>query len=141
MTEEQVELSRRAVACTGWKWMPGMADQFGRRVMQVYPDELGLRWSHLLENTVVRDADALPDLTDHATLGCMVGLVRELYHAPWKLWDGHIEVRRDHQTLFFAMQFRHTPESFLEEVHVGSGSTEVEAWVAALEASHEATQS
>ena len=117
MTEEQIDLSRRAVACKGWRWMPGALDLFGRRVR--HP---------------VRDSDALPDLTDPATLGCLVRLVRELYHAPWKLWDGHIEVRRDHQTLFFAMQFSHNPEGFLEEVHVASGQTEVEAWVAALEA-------
>ena len=132
--EEQIALARRAVACKEWRWLPGMADQFGRRVMQVYPNELGFKWSNLLENNVVRDADALPDLSDAATLGGLMGLVRELYHAPWKLWDGHIEVRRDHQTLFFAMQFQHTPEGFLEEVHVASGKTEVEAWVAALAA-------
>lgn len=79
MTEEMLPLARRAVECKGWRWMPGMADQFGRRVMQVYPDELGFRWSHLLENNVVRDADALPDLTDPATLGCLLALVREAW--------------------------------------------------------------
>ena len=132
--EEKIALSRRAVACKGWRWMPGMLTDEGRRVMRVWPDDLGIKWSHLLDNRVVRDADALPDLTDPATLGCLVTLVRELYRAPWKLWDGHIEVRRDHQTLFFAMQFSHNSEGFLEEVHVASGQTEVEAWVAALEA-------
>jgi len=82
VTEEQIALARRAVACKGWRWMPGMADHFGRRVMQVYPDELGFRWSHLLKNCVVRDADALPDLTDPATLGCLLALVREAWGDP-----------------------------------------------------------
>ena len=130
MTDEQIALARRAVACRGWKWLPGM---------------LALEWAapgmSLTSGRPFRVDDGwhevgvyAPDLTDPATLGCLVTLVRELYHAPWKLWDGHIEVRRDHQTLFFAMQFSHTPEGFLEEVHVASGQTETEAWVAALEA-------
>ena len=82
MTDEMIALARRAMSCRGWRWMPGMADQFGRRVMQVYPNELGFKWSHLLENNVVRDADALPDLTDPATLGCLLALVREAWAAP-----------------------------------------------------------
>ena len=82
MTYDMIKLGQRAVACKGWRLMPGMADQFGRRVMQVYPDELGFRWSHLLENNVVRDADALPDLSDPATLGCLLTLVREAWKDP-----------------------------------------------------------
>lgn len=82
MTDDQIALARRAVSCKAWRWMPGMADQFGRRVMQVYPNELGFKWSHLLENNVVRDADALPDLTDAATLGCVLALVREAWGDP-----------------------------------------------------------
>ena len=77
MTEAQTALSRRVVACKGWRWMPGMLTDEGRRVMQVWPDNLGIKWSHLLDNRVVRDADALPDLTDPATLGCLLALVRE----------------------------------------------------------------
>lgn len=126
--EELLERGRRAVRSKNWRWMLGMRAVPTNGLVSVplrltddhdWPHDIGLR---------------LPDLTDPATLGCLVTLVRELYHAPWKLWDGHIEVRRDHQTLFFAMQFSHNPEGFLEEVHVASGQTEVEAWVAALEA-------
>ena len=79
MTEAQTALSRRAVACKGWRWMPGMLTDEGRRVMRVWPDDLGIKWSHLLDNRVVRDADALPDLTDPATLGCLLALVREAW--------------------------------------------------------------
>ena len=83
MTEAQTALSRRVVACKGWRWMPGMLTDEGRRVMQVWPDNLGIKWSHLLDNRVVRDADALPDLTDPATLGCLLALVREAWGDPF----------------------------------------------------------
>ncbi len=67
MTDEQIALARRAVACRGWRWMPGMADCYGRRL---------------------RDGDWLdpsaefPDLTDPATLGCLLALVREARGEP-----------------------------------------------------------
>jgi hypothetical protein len=77
-----IDLAHRAVACKGWRWMPGMLDLFGRRVMCVWPDDLGIKWSHIPDNCVVRDADALPDLTDPATLGCLLALVREAWSAP-----------------------------------------------------------
>ena len=66
MTDEQIALSRRLVACKGWRWMPGALDLFGRRVR--HP---------------VRDADALPDLTDAATLGCLLALVRKAWGDPF----------------------------------------------------------
>jgi hypothetical protein len=53
-----------------------MLDLFGRRVRSVWPDDLGIHWSHIPESCVVRDADALPDLTDAATVGCLLALVR-----------------------------------------------------------------
>ena len=82
MTADMLDLARRAVACKGWRWMPGMLDPFGRRVMCVWPDDLGIKWSHIPENCVVRDADALPDLSDAATLGCLLALVREVRQEP-----------------------------------------------------------
>jgi hypothetical protein len=30
MTDEMIALSRRAVACKGWRWMPGIADHIER---------------------------------------------------------------------------------------------------------------
>ncbi len=50
--------------------------------MCVWPDDLGIKWSHLLDNRVVRDADALPDFSDPATLGCLLALVREAWRCP-----------------------------------------------------------
>lgn len=75
-------LALRAKQAKKWRLMPGMLTDEGRRVMQVWPDNLGIKWSHLLDNRVVRDADALPDLTDAATLGCLLALVRQAWRCP-----------------------------------------------------------
>ena len=88
MTESQIALSKRAIACKGWRLMPGMLTHDGRRVMQVWPDNLGIKWSHLLRGRARqmrarRDADALPDLTDPATVGCLLALVREAWGDPF----------------------------------------------------------
>ena len=120
MTNEQTALSRRARACRGWRWMPGMLTDEGRRVMRVWPDDLGIKWSHLLDNRVVRDADALPDLTDPATLGCLLTLVREAW------------VQDDLVAFRFGEQWctEVTPQ---EGLHYVYGASEAEALVAALE--------
>lgn len=74
MTPDLLELGKRAVACPRWRWMPGMlaiewpAPGMGlaRRPMRVddgWPD-VGVY---------------LPDLSDPATLGCMLDMVREIH--------------------------------------------------------------
>lgn len=81
MTEEQIALARRAVACKGWRWMPGMLDENRNRVLSVaytsphYASVScagGPVWHHYPLNL-------LPDLTDFATLGCLLALVREAW--------------------------------------------------------------
>ena len=64
MTEEQIALAHRAVACRGFRWMPGMADCYGRR---------------LREGDWLDPAAEFPDLRDPATLGCLLALVREVH--------------------------------------------------------------
>ena len=123
MTNEQQNLAERLVACKGWRWMPGMLTDEGRRVMHVWPDDLGIKWSHLLDDRVVRDADAIPDLTDAATLGCLLALVREAWGDPtlcvvFDTSDGRWHVGRWEDGL--AMRGR-------------EGDTEAEALVDALE--------
>jgi len=71
--EQMLDLARRAVACKGWRWMPGMRwwteDDRGR-LDDFQPEYMG------------RPHDALPDLTDPATLGCLLALVREAWSEP-----------------------------------------------------------
>ena len=130
MTEEQTILSKRAVACPKWRLMPGMLTDEGRRVMQVWPDNLGIKWSHLLDNRVVRDADALPDLTDAATLGCLLALVREA-------WGCVVVTSPDYDEDEVGCQgWSVIGWRAIETVRwtmVGEGPTEAEALVAALE--------
>jgi hypothetical protein len=79
--KEAAALARRAVACPRWRWMPGMVTTYGQRIARVDDDGYTVaytRGGHL--QTV--EPDALPDLTDPATLGCLLALVREAWREP-----------------------------------------------------------
>ena len=67
MTPEQIDLARRAVASKHWLWMPGMAYCHA-----------GYRYRYT-EHTGHLGTDCYPDLTDPATLGCLLHLVREAW--------------------------------------------------------------
>ena len=124
MTDEMTVLGKRAVACPKWRLMPGMLTDEGRRVMHVWPDNLGIKWSHLPESCVVRDADALPDLTDPATLGCLLALVREA----WGMSTGITVSYSSDEGLWGVSWCGATHGGWC-----GRGKTEAEALVAALE--------
>jgi hypothetical protein len=131
MTKEQIALSRRAVASGRWQWAPGALDQFGRRVINVWPDDLGIKWSHIPENCVVRDADALPDLSDAATLGCLLALVREAWGCAVSICPDY-----DHDDDEGCQGPNVVGWRAVETVRwvsVGAGATEAEALVVALE--------
>ena len=81
------QLGRRAVACKHWRWMPGMLSLAGggdgpRRVAWrseayaggIHADDQRVR----PDNGPVRH-NALPDLDDPATLGCVLALAREAW--------------------------------------------------------------
>ena len=76
MTPELEAVARRAVACPRWRWMPGMSSVAYRQPP--------------LEPVVHRIGDlkltpypgSLPNLTDFATLGCLLALVREAWGDP-----------------------------------------------------------
>ena len=82
MTDDMIALSRRAVACRGWRWMPGML-----RLRVTSP---GMRDYLLREGRVPDGGDpwvyedwlVIPDLTDPATVGCLLALVREAWGDP-----------------------------------------------------------
>jgi hypothetical protein len=135
MTEEQIALARRAVACKGWRWMEGMGvvdgDGLKNRVTRVEPVDMygdGLEvvpWEmvhRLVADSCCsqwREHGILPDLTDAATLGCLLALVREAWN------DAKVHVLYVEGLYRWECADRHN-------VH-GSGMTEAEALVDALE--------
>ena len=127
MTEEHIALARRAVVCKGWRWMPGM------------------RWVNDPAKPLTSEGDegrheygytppkyGIPDLTDPATLGCLLALVREAWGCAVVTspdYDYDDEEARQGETV--------TGWRAVETVRwmtVGEGVTEAEALVVALEA-------
>ena len=110
--KEAAALARRAVACPRWRWMPGMLDQYDRRVLDVntgrnlgipvwWTDAVGGDCYEMYEDpdrARIEWSDAVPVLSDSATLGCLLALVREArglhdvgleYDFGDRRWNGH----------------------------------------------------
>ena len=134
------ELARRAVACKGWRWMPGMRaigkypnpvriHNFGENVQDLDDMEAAdtfLRWQQpIIHGDHGYDGPYLPDLSDPATLGTMTALVREAWSDP----EAHLALGAAGWVLM-------SGESRVADVVYPSpaGTTEAEALVAALEA-------
>ena len=75
--EEIEELARRAVACKRWRWMPGMLSAKGLRVTRRDSDGYVVGYYEDLSYIAECVAGTLPDLSDPATVGCLLALVRE----------------------------------------------------------------
>ena len=128
MTEAQIALARRAVAAPGWRWLPGMLliDDDGipvRFVVELGTHALGVvqggghpAWRKPLPIV------AFPVLTDAATLGCLLALVRERWKMP------HLTVTRKNRW----WTYRECAGVGLE-LHRICAPTETEALIAALE--------
>jgi hypothetical protein len=122
------ELGRRAVACKHWRWMDGMTVH-GLPTYRVVSNNCD---GHTYR-TDGYDSDSLrdcvPDLSDPATLGCLLALVRKAWGRPfWVEGDPRSMGERPDEWIgvLFEGRFATCP--------IVHASTEAEALVAALEA-------
>ena len=84
MTADMAALGRRAVACPGWRWLPGMLTVGSVRLSMPMADPRRIRGIDDYGDVVVELLDdlGLPDLSDAATVGCLLALVREAHDDP-----------------------------------------------------------
>lgn len=90
--DEAIELGARAVACKGWRWLPGMrvigmaAGRVQVRLVAQSEDAMavGAEWAYgdCYQETGLPGPEVVPDLRDPATLGCLLALVREAWGDP-----------------------------------------------------------
>ena len=122
-------LGRRAVACSRWRWMPGMA------VLRYAPGTPahGQQQARVDDDAVTYEqalgVHIMPDLADPATLGCLLALVRKAWGRPfWIEGDSRSMGERPDEWIgvLFEGRFATCP--------IVHASTEAEALVAALEA-------
>jgi hypothetical protein len=77
MTPDLTALGLRAVKCKRWRLMPGMLALLGTRLVQM--DEGSISDMAEGENPIYPwfwQGPAIPDLSDPATIGCLLALVR-----------------------------------------------------------------
>ena len=83
MSNELEALARRAVACKRWRWVPGMRTSEGLRVIRGSTESRCMAYDENPENWQVADNyfqdGKLPDLSDPATMGCLLALIREAW--------------------------------------------------------------
>ena len=90
MTAALTDLARRLADCERWRWMPGVAfilepipehsadPPSFHRVTNIEGDLVATSVSALPYH-ISGMAECIPDLTDPATLGCLLALVREAH--------------------------------------------------------------
>lgn len=121
MSAPDWNLARRAVACPRWRWMPGMLLDAHERLVGIDPEGIPYGHSHTAGHRVWLHERSLPNLSDPATMGCLLALVREAFGDPTLFAECH-PVGAKWQT--------HSVDGGI----FGEGDTEAAALVAALEA-------
>lgn len=127
------DLARRAVSCAGWRWMPGMLTLHGRicgfgYLVSQKIDEAGQLFIDCTD-TIEDRPSLLPDLTDPATLGCLLAMVREAWGDPaMSVTAGYTKDRK------VEWEVEHPHPDSLPEALWTYFDTEAAALVAALEA-------
>ena len=140
--QEWQDLGRRAV-CRHWRWLPGMVDAAtGLRVVKAGTDEdprigLGSLNDFILFHPGMMKGHH-PDFRDAATLGCLLALVREGWPnvVIWVARDCAVDPLDDSEYLLDDVE-GWTVCGGCGDDYVGcfgSGKTEADALVAALEA-------
>jgi len=132
MTPDIEALARRAVACKGWRWLPGMLAHHPNwragRVSHVglTAVRVGLRYSSPVGGTEwavppLPITDLLPDLSDPLTVQAVLLLAREAWNRPTAY------------LYYYGGNWFFDPQQSEPTDHP-SGRTEAEPLVAALEA-------
>ena len=134
------ELGRRAVTCKHWRWMPGMLLLPHVDGCECCEDRNFPRRAARLPAVFTTDID-VPDLSDPATLGCLLHLVRQAWGSDewsrnvvpvfngidaWTVGCLDMQGSKAPRLLFLVNKINCMP--------VGIGSSEAEALVIALEA-------
>jgi hypothetical protein len=124
------KLARRAVACPGWRWMPGMLGLSAKAgLWRVEQADLTALFGAGAGPASIHEVGAwLPDLTDPATLGCLLALVREAWgDSAMSVTAGYTKDRK------VEWEVEHPHPDSLPEALWTYFDTEAEALVAALE--------
>lgn len=128
---DMTELAKRAVACRHWRGMQGMLTTDGLRVAHNGDWLVGIMCDQKRNEWCETDLEGrLPDLTDPATIGCLLALVREA----WGDRELHAVCVRDDSGVGWIVQRSHLPYSGRRSVVTSVSGSEAEALVAALEA-------
>ena len=112
MTPALTAAAEQLIILPGFRWMPGMVDVEGYRLLIAYDDGSFRICIH--DEAFDSGCMSLPDLTDPATLGCVLAMVREALNDPSLYLDCYAE-QPPSQALRWAVKsgkFRSVPGNY-----------------------------